>query len=190
MWLNLRSLVLSSFASGENASIQDSPRLIAAIKFDSSSLFGPPICSLCNRMCFGVQVTGPGIANASGPVCSWKVGQTAGYVPSGENAVLVLDDIPKGNNLRFEIYGYLRASTSDTCGVIPNVISQAELDRTYFLGQNSKLIQDTNDSVEITINIPAEADSLSTRISLASSCPARGVASITPPNPSSANFTV
>jgi hypothetical protein len=139
------------------------------------------------RLCFAVHVTGAGITNATGPVCSWKVGRAVGY--RQQNETLVVDDLPRNSELTFEMYGYLRGSTSDACGVTPNVLTQNELEKTYFLGKTKKTLLAADELVAITLLLPDESNHLGTQITLANSCPAKGAPSIAVPIPSSTNFS-
>jgi hypothetical protein len=139
-----------------------------------------------DRLCFAVHVTGAGVDSATGPVCSWKTGKAVGYLPPG--GTLVIDDLPRNSELTFEIFGFLRGTTSDTCGALPDVLTQNELERTYFLGKTKKTLLSLTESVAVSLILPDETSHLGTQISLAASCPAKGVAPIAMPIPSSANY--
>lgn len=136
----------SSFQKGVSAFSQISPTLV----------------------CYVVNVTGPGIVDST-KSCDIKRGIFAGSAAPGTELSVT---VPSGANRNVEIYGVLRASSSDPCPTVQTGWPYS-LDRVYFLGRVTGIdVRPPTTTVNMTITLPDPSQNILTQFSMPGSCSA------------------
>lgn len=104
-----------------------------------------------NRLCFLVNATGEKITstNSADLTCNISRGVVVGSVAPGQELSLNLDS---NQLVNFEIYGYLRNNSTDTCPTLTDSNWNWPLDKVYLLG-NTMQVQITYPNTDVVINI-------------------------------------
>lgn len=120
------------------------------------------------NLCFAVQVSASDITYEPKSKCDFRKGMVVGSVPAGGTLSL---DVSRGSDRIFEVYGYLKKSSADTCGSVPEIIPDADLSRIYLLGKSDpQSIQQPEVSVSIDIKLPSSDQNVISQFSLPPSC--------------------
>ncbi|MEZ0392523.1 MAG: hypothetical protein ACAH59_09920 [Pseudobdellovibrionaceae bacterium] len=122
-----------------------------------------------SRLCFAVNVKGPGISGQLGSTCNIDRGLFEGTtVPPGQNLKL---DVPAGSDRVFEVYGFLRDSTSESCPIVSSSSWNFPLYKIYYLGEKSGVtVAPPETQVEIKITLPSTSQPLAVQRGWPLSC--------------------
>jgi len=131
-----------------------------------------------SRLCFAVNVKGPGIPISNPGTCNVDRGifeGKEGYtVPPGGEIVI---EVPGGDNREFEVYGFLRDAATDPCPVISSDWGWS-MQKIYLLATKSAVqIVPPSSTVEIQFVLPDETHNLAVHKGWPQSC--GGVPTIT-----------
>jgi hypothetical protein len=104
-----------------------------------------------NRLCFLVNATGEKITSTSTAdlTCNISRGVVVGSVAPGQELSF---DLSSNQLVNFEIYGYLRNNSADTCPSLTDSNWNWPLDKVYLLG-STKQVQITYPKTDVLINI-------------------------------------
>jgi hypothetical protein len=118
------------------------------------------------KLCFAVNVKGPGIASVPAATCDVERGIIAGAVgPGGELAV----DVEIGMERSFELYAFLKQGT-EPCPKVAKAGWSWPLERIYFLGKADNVEVKPNTVVEIPFTVPSQSQNIAVQKSWPASC--------------------
>lgn len=118
------------------------------------------------KLCFAVNVKGPGIMSVPAVTCDVERGVVAGSVgPGGELSV----DVEIGMERSFELYAFLKQG-SEACPKVAKAGWSWPLERIYFLGKADNVEVKQNSVVEIPFTVPAQTQNIAVQKSWPASC--------------------
>ncbi len=130
------------------------------------------------KICYGVNVTGPGIALQTPNTCSLASGLLAGFVEPGKTVEIT---VPRGENRSIELYAFLQSPGQNApCPQFAPSLSSNMVSRIYRVGSTSgvNLLKDT-ETVDITASFPGLANHIGQELGMPATC----IATINPPQP-------
>lgn len=124
------------------------------------------------KICFGVNVIGPGIVSTSATSCDIERGIVVGTVTAGGTLTV---DVDTGDSRVFEIYGFLRSSSTDPCPTFDKSGWGFPIGSVYFLGSSAPTKIDKADtSVNIAVTLPTTSNNLIASRGWSPSCASTG----------------
>lgn len=120
------------------------------------------------KLCFGVNVKGPGISASPASSCDIERGVFEGQSVAHGGEIVI--QVPVGDNREFEVYGFLRNSASDQC---PDIVPgwNWPTNKIYFLGSKSGVsVSPPTTDVSISITLPDEYHNLAIARGWPNSC--------------------
>lgn len=120
-----------------------------------------------DKACFMVNVTGPGIPASASGTCGIAVGAFSGSAPAGS---LLSVSVSKGQGRKFEVLAYFRRSLAEVCPTQKSSLNDFELGRTALLGVTTSTIAKEQDSVDVSIRLPAVDQTVVTQYYLPATC--------------------
>lgn len=118
------------------------------------------------KLCFAVNVKGPGIVSAPAATCDVERGIVAGSVgPGGELSV----EVELGLERSFELYAFLKQG-SEACPRVAKSGWSWPIERIYFLGKADNVEVKQNSVVEIPFTVPTPSQNIAIQKSWPSSC--------------------
>lgn len=127
-----------------------------------------------NSLCFAVNVKSPKIITTHNS-CDVERGITVGSVPTGSEIIIV--DIPIGSDNTFEIYGLVKANSSEPCPPVDKLSWNHSLNKIYLIGKKTGvLLEKQNEEVTIVLTMPEQTAHIAYENSFPATCTANGVA--------------
>lgn len=170
-YVRILAAVLSIFAFGACTRAGNSNQ--STLKFQTPSRSKEKITTLAalpdgQKICYGVNVTGPGITNTASSACSLETGLTAGFVAEGDFIEIV---VPQGEKRKIELYLFSLKEATATCPSIDDPISTEQLSQIYLVGtvESVDLFKMT-ETIEIPVVFPGLSQSLAQTLTLPTSC--------------------
>lgn len=121
-----------------------------------------------DKICFAVNVKGPGIVATPAKTCNIERGQFAGTVGAGGTLTVTVDS---GENREFELYAYIRNSVSEVCPKPSEGKWAWSLNKIYFLGKVEGVkIVPPETLVEIPFTLPDASQNIIVQNSWPLSC--------------------
>lgn len=111
------------------------------------------------KVCYGVNVTGPGIADSkSTPTCEVSVGVFSGWVAEGKSLNV---EVPKGESRQFDLFVYLAEAGTECPAFATSQLSGADASRVIPSGKTAgvNLMADSA-TVKIELNFPGAQASI------------------------------
>lgn len=132
------------------------------------------------KVCYGVNISGPGIkpeavtvtCAQTGMTAKLDVGLLAGFVEPGQEVSL---DVPSGSERRIELFAYLLAvgNMATPCPKFDKFLSPNMLTDIYKVGTAENiLIQGAQQTVEMTADYPGDNSHLAASLNLPANCAA------------------
>lgn len=111
------------------------------------------------KACYGINVTGPGIAITHDGECGLKLGIPGGFIAEGESMVVY---VPKGESRTFSVIMTL-VGTNESCPSFDGgfVSSLANAHKSYLAGSTSEVtLVNDEESVSIAVSFPGETQTI------------------------------
>ena len=125
------------------------------------------------KVCYGVNVSGPGITVQPANACSPPPSIRAGFVEPGTEVSV---SVPKGSGRVVELFAFLgEPGQTAPCPAFSPSLSPTQILRTYKIGTASNIdISAEVTVVEITADFPGLSNNIAQQLSLPASCTAGG----------------
>jgi hypothetical protein len=136
----------------------------ASSKADVSTLAAVDL----QKLCFIINVKGPNIATTPAAACDVERGIFAGSVGPGQ---MLSVNVESGAERVFELYAYIRTTSTEVCKDVLPKGWNVSLDKTYFLGKVSGItITPPETTVDIPFTIPTDSQNILVQNSWPVSC--------------------
>lgn len=136
------------------------------------------------KVCYGVNIFGPGIDQAPATTCNPAMGIVAGFVESGKEISL---SVPQGSSRTIELFAYLLSGPSGDCPTVGKVLTPAMLLNTYKVASAEDItVQGASQTVEMTASYPGDANYLAATLNMPATC----TTAVSGPASGHANFHV
>lgn len=177
---SLRGLILvtvlltacSRVTSDEEGSGSVSIQIPTAEKLQASGKVGAFSAVDVSKMCFGINVMGPGIETSLASSCDVERGIVAGSVVAGGTLTV---EVNVGDDRVFEVYGFLRDSASDPCPTLKGASWGFPIAKIYDLGKSAPTkVTKAGGSVSISVTLPEASDNIVVKRSWSPSCASVG----------------
>lgn len=121
------------------------------------------------KVCYGINVTGPGIIINAPNSCSIKSGLLVGFVEPGSTVSV---NVPKGSSRKVELFAYLQAvGTNLPCPLLGPALPADLLGSTYLVGVAEGIeLSDQEVVVTITASFPGMAQNIAQTFAMPSTC--------------------
>ncbi len=128
------------------------------------------------KVCYGINVSGPGINGESGNSCSPPTSIRAGFVEPGSEVSV---SVPKGSNRVVHLFAFLgEPGQTSPCPEFASNLSPSQLVHTYKIGTATNIdISADQTVVEITADFPGLSNHIAAQLGLPATC----TAGATPP---------
>lgn len=132
------------------------------------------------KVCYAVNVFGPGIDRSPASTCNPQMGVVAGFVESGKEISL---SVPQGSDRTIELFAYLLPSGSTVdCPKVGKILTPAILLNTYKVGTAEKItIQGASQTVEMTASYPGDTNYLAATLNMPATCTTASSGSVSNP---------
>ncbi|MCB0419810.1 MAG: hypothetical protein KDD61_02380 [Bdellovibrionales bacterium] len=122
------------------------------------------------KVCYGVNVNGPGISEFQANGCSPKLSVYTGFIEASSGEITL--NVPSGENRNLELFAYL-AEISEACPLWQNSeqVKQMDYSKVFKTGSTTGILIGSEEQiVEVTSVFPGEANHLVQERQLATNC--------------------